>query len=143
MISETKTTSIYCVLDQLPEEQITALINKNLKPQYTTELIAPGMMKRHYCPKYKLQLNVTNSPDNHPLIAFGYVLSKAKHTINLSEDADLSQAAHNLFNAMYTMEHMLAINGYQLETTVVNVSPIPNDGIGRAINDRLKRAATK
>lgn len=96
---------------------------------------APGMMLKHYSPKCKLRLNTTNPQDNEALLAFGEDLIPTgfAETINLSAKKDLAEVAKNLFKSIHELED----KNYDS----IAVMPIPNIGIGLAINDRLKRAS--
>lgn len=89
---------------------------------------APGQLLRHYAPSAKLRLNVQTPENNEAYLGFG----PGGGTLNLSPDADLSEAAANLFSMLRT-----------LDTThsKIAVAPIPKHGLGEAINDRLTRAA--
>ena len=91
---------------------------------------APGQLLRHYAPKNILRINVENPKEDEFFIGFG----KIEGNLNLSSDGDLSEAASNLF-AFLRQADTLAKNGK------IAVAPIPKDGLGLAINDRLKRAS--
>lgn len=95
------------------------------------QIIAPGMLKKHYSPKIPVRLNVTIPHDNEAFLAFG---PKYDHleTLNLSKSGSLEEAAFNL----YAMLRALDQNQY----TSIAIAPIPSTGIGAAINDRLQRA---
>ncbi len=75
-----------------------------------------------------MRLNATDKRQGELLIGFGDI----KGDISLSTSGDLSEAAHNLFKTMRNADKSAAR---------IAVAPIPNQGIGIAINDRLKRAA--
>ena len=92
-------------------------------------LTAPGQMTSHYAPKAPMRLNVTRPDPGETLLGFGAVQAD----LNLSPDSDLVEAAANLFKHLHTLDHNNA--------TSIAVSPIPDTGLGLAINDRLKRAA--
>lgn len=91
---------------------------------------SPGMLTRHYAPSQPLRMNASAAQPGEALLGFGRVMEATK---NLSPDGDLVEAAANLFaflHALDTPDH----DG-------IAVSPIPETGLGRAINDRLRRAA--
>ena len=91
---------------------------------------SPGMLTRHYAPSRPLRMNASAAQPGEALLGFGRVMEATK---NLSPDGDLVEAAANLFaflHALDTPHH----GG-------IAVSPIPEIGLGRAINDRLRRAA--
>ena len=96
---------------------------------------SPGMLARHYAPAASLRLEAREVREGEALLAFGPVLpSHAGATINLSVDGDLAEAAANLFSALRALDAAGA--------EAVAVMPIPHEGLGEAINDRLQRAAT-
>ena len=89
--------------------------------------ISPGMLKKHYSPTVPLRINITNPRSDEILIGFG----KKYKEPNLSKSGDLDEAAANLF---YFLEK------YEAKGNKIAIAPIPNIGIGVAINDRLNRA---
>lgn len=91
---------------------------------------APGMLGSHYAPKARLRLDAASAREGEVLLGFGHVAGAAE---NLSESGDLTEATANLFAAL----HRLDATG----AAAIAVSPIPDRGLGRAINDRLRRAA--
>lgn len=93
---------------------------------------APGMLSSHYAPNAALRLNATHVEAGEVLLAFGAPLA-AKHVVNVSEQGDLAEASSNLFSALRALDRFGA--------TTIAVMPIPSEGIGEAINDRLRRAA--
>lgn len=97
-------------------------------------ILAPGMMASHYSPRATLRLNATDVRDGEALLAFGpQSFPVPKHIRNLSLHGDLQEAAANLFSMLRSLDSSGA--------SVIAVTPIPNDGLGEAINDRLSRAA--
>ncbi|WP_106639807.1 L-threonylcarbamoyladenylate synthase [Allosphingosinicella vermicomposti] len=90
---------------------------------------APGQMSSHYAPDKPLRLNVIESEPDEWLIGFGPVKGHA----SLSEKGDLIEAAARLFDALHEAEAQ--------SLPRIAVAPIPEEGLGQAINDRLKRAA--
>ena len=94
---------------------------------------SPGMLERHYAPARPLRLNATAVASDEALLAFGPPLPGAGATVNLSPARDLTEAAANLFAALRTLD--------QPRFTTIAVMPIPEAGLGAAINDRLRRAA--
>ena len=91
---------------------------------------APGMLSRHYAPRTPLRINAKKIRPGEVMLAFGKNLPHAK--ANLSTTGNLKEAAANL----YRMLHSLDTENY----AGIAVTPIPNIGLGRAINDRLQRA---
>jgi L-threonylcarbamoyladenylate synthase len=97
--------------------------------------LAPGMLASHYAPKTPLRLNAVDVRPGEALLAFGAgAPNGAPRTLNLSPSGDLIEAAANLFS------HLRALDA--AGATAIAVMPIPRDGLGEAINDRLARAAT-
>ena len=98
--------------------------------------IAPGMLASHYAPRAHLRLDARELRAGEALLAFGPALpggEKAVRALNLSPHGDLVEAAANLF------AHLRVLDGSGAGT--IAVMPIPHDGLGEAINDRLARAA--
>jgi L-threonylcarbamoyladenylate synthase len=89
---------------------------------------APGMLLRHYAPRLPLLLDVTERRPGMVLIGFGGV----EGDINLSPSGDLVEAAAGLFDAL----HRADASGAE----TIGVAPIPDHGLGAAINDRLRRS---
>lgn len=95
---------------------------------------SPGLLSRHYATRIPLRMMASAVARNEALLAFGPdPLKGAKITENLSERGNLLEAASNLFAMMRTLERP--------DCAGIAVMPIPDHGIGRAINDRLQRAA--
>ncbi|UWQ11263.1 threonylcarbamoyl-AMP synthase [Aliiroseovarius crassostreae] len=90
---------------------------------------APGQLTSHYAPNARMRLNAETLSPGERLLGFGPVDA----AYNLSASGDLVEAAANLF----AMLHRLDAEG----DAPIAVSPIPDHGLGRAINDRLRRAA--
>ena len=95
---------------------------------------SPGQLESHYAPRASIRLNATHIQTGEALLAFGAdAPSTAGPQFNLSRSGDLVEAAANLFAALRTLDASGA--------ATIAVMPIPNGGLGDAINDRLKRAA--
>ena len=90
---------------------------------------APGQLASHYAPSKPLRVNVSSAEADEYLIGFGEVAGDA----SLSPSADLIQAAARLFDLLHRADAS--------EKPRIAVAPVPNEGIGAAINDRLRRAA--
>lgn len=96
---------------------------------------APGQLKRHYAPSIPLKMDVHEVNKSQALLAFGpSPLLGAKKTLNLSPTADLIEAAANLFSMLHELDNTVFES--------IAVMPIPHQGVGIAINDRLSRAAS-
>jgi L-threonylcarbamoyladenylate synthase len=94
---------------------------------------SPGMLESHYAPDAELRLGVSSVPSRHSLLSFGkHAYSGFVAERNLSPAGDLVEAAANLFAMMRELDEIGA---------PIAVTPIPEHGLGLAINDRLRRAA--
>ena len=91
-------------------------------------ITAPGQLKRHYAPQMPLRLNVKAPREGETFLSFG----SAPGPFCLSATGDLVEAAANLFQMLHRADAL---------GRPIAVAPIPDDGIGRAINDRLRRGA--
>ncbi|EEE39103.1 Sua5/YciO/YrdC family protein [Rhodobacteraceae bacterium KLH11] len=110
-------------------EQIEDTLQTKLHHHQSGDLLtAPGQMQSHYAPDAPVRLNARSRRGDEVLLGFGPVACD----LNLSESGDLPEAASNLFAAL----HDLNSTGRPIA-----VSPIPDHGLGAAINDRLRRAA--
>jgi len=93
---------------------------------------SPGMLARHYAPNRPVGLNRTSFEKHEVILGFGP--SAPDSALNLSESGNLVEAAANLFAMLHQLD--------QGDAKAIAVMPIPETGLGIAINDRLKRAAT-
>jgi L-threonylcarbamoyladenylate synthase len=92
-------------------------------------ITSPGQMESHYAPENSIALNVT-APDSDDIhIGFG----DNAGVFNLSSSADMIEAAANLYHLLRQAD--------KADGSRITIAPIPDDGLGRAINDRLRRAA--
>jgi L-threonylcarbamoyladenylate synthase len=95
---------------------------------------APGQLHSHYAPRALVRLNALDVRPNEVLLAFGTPLkTDGRPALNLSPSGDLHEAAQRLFSALRQLDASGA--------TTIAVMPIPDHGLGEAINDRLSRAA--
>ncbi len=100
-------------------------------PNEANIIEAPGQLSSHYAPRKSLRLNVDSPSDDEYYIALGDAICN----YNLSLSRDMDEAASNLFAALHQGDNSNAIS--------IAIAPIADDGVGIAINDRLKRAAVK
>ncbi|MBY0292690.1 MAG: threonylcarbamoyl-AMP synthase [Alphaproteobacteria bacterium] len=114
------------------QEAVESLIGPLDRPLQNS-IKAPGMMKSHYAPLLPLRLNAYSPLEEEAFLAFGPTSYKGEHVLNLSEKADLKAAAANLFTMMRQLDHPSFCR--------IAVAPIPFNGLGLALNDRLQRAA--
>ena len=92
---------------------------------------SPGQLASHYAPEAALRLNAGTAAPGEVLVGFGPV----KGTLTLSDAGDLVEAAARLFHALREADRLAGRGGR------IAFAPIPETGLGRAINDRLRRAA--
>lgn len=101
------------------------------------EVSAPGMMASHYAPKARLRLDALEVKPGEALLAFGSFLparaDAAEKLLNLSKRGDLIEAASHLYAYLRELDAS-GVEG-------IAVAPIPGEGLGEAIRDRLTRAA--
>jgi L-threonylcarbamoyladenylate synthase len=117
----------------LPQEEIEAALGTAVSMAGTEDGAprSPGMLAIHYAPSLPVRPGVMNARPGEALIGFGPGCPGAAR--NLSAAGDLVEAAANLFAYLHELDRP--------EYTGIAVAPIPDEGLGRAINDRLKRAA--
>jgi L-threonylcarbamoyladenylate synthase len=116
-------------------EAIEDLIGVRLRrPAPDDTVRAPGMLQSHYAPQLPLRLNATSVAAGEALLAFGpKPLSGAATILNLSEQSNLQHAAARLFAMLHDLDRP--------DYDGIAVMPVPDEGLGAAINDRLRRAA--
>ena len=112
-----------------PASEFVPYISDLRLPEKKAAPSAPGMLKSHYAPNAAVRLNATEKRPGEAYLGFGQTNIDAD--LNLSEKGDLSEAARNLYAFLRRLDNV--------ET--IAVAPIPNLGLGEAINDRLQRAA--
>jgi L-threonylcarbamoyladenylate synthase len=127
----------------VPREEIERVLGRALAqapPEVESDSaqpLAPGMLASHYAPRTRVRLNAEHVASGEALLAFGlhrlHGANNAVATMNLSAKSDLDEAAANLFGYLRALDAKGA--------TTIAVMPIPNEGLGEAINDRLRRAA--
>ena len=118
----------------LPAEAIEAATGRAL-PRDTTpgRVAAPGQMSSHYAPSLPVRLGVMERMAGAALLGFGPVAGD----LTLSASGDLTEAAANLFDHLHAIDALARERGLAR----IDVAPVPETGLGRAINDRLRRAA--
>lgn len=118
-------------------EAATGLSVERPKATGTAAIEAPGMLASHYAPNAHVRLEASGIAAGEALIRFGAApvegMEKAQAVFELSPSGDLNEAAANLFGLLKKAD--------QTGAAGIAVTPIPNHGLGEAINDRLKRAA--
>ncbi len=114
----------------IDETDISEILGLDLKKKRKDlKITAPGQLSSHYAPKGSIRLNSKVFKKNEVSLGFGQILCD----LNLSPKGNLTEAAANLFDYLHRLDEMGAEK--------IAVSPIPEEGIGIAINDRLRRAA--
>jgi len=110
--------------------QLEGIAGKPAATVTSGKIEAPGQMLSHYAPTKPVRLDAETARSDEYHIGFGSVAGDT----NLSVNADLAEAASLLFSALHHAEAS--------EKPKIAVAPIPEDGIGLALNDRLRRAAS-
>lgn len=116
----------------VPVEALAAVLGRSLavggdadKPS------APGQLASHYAPRAGVRLNAVKAAPDEVLVGFGAI----KGALSLSETGDLVEAAARLFHTLREADQLAGPAGR------IGFAPVPETGLGRAINDRLRRAA--
>ncbi|KXV34039.1 translation factor Sua5 [Gluconobacter thailandicus] len=120
-------------------EDLRALCGPIHHPDDFTEALpaSPGRLASHYAPSLPVRLDAYEVEPDEALLAFGPSLPGAGLTWNLSEKGDLEEAAARLFAGL----RFLDAEGTKQGVTRIAAQPIPRQGLGLAIRDRLRRAA--
>tara|TARA_B100001057_G_scaffold144906_1_gene144796 strand:- start:828 stop:1760 length:933 start_codon:yes stop_codon:yes gene_type:complete len=113
-------------------------IEKTLKKKVTinnnpSKVSSPGQLKLHYSPGIPIRLNVKNTNQNEAYLSIKKIKQKKPNYYFLSKNGNLREAAKNLYSTLRKIKK----NKYKS----IAVGKIPNKGLGKTINDRLKRAA--
>lgn len=132
-------STVVALLDQprllrpgaITRHQIEAIIGKLGEAEHDAKR-SPGRLTRHYAPQSPVRLEATSPRAGEAYLAFG-TAAGGPRVWNLSPGADLSEAAANLFAYLRAAD--------QTNPTAIAIAPIPQEGLGEAINDRLRRAA--
>jgi len=112
----------------IAEDDIAQITGPLLRPAPDGPLASPGMLAKHYAPQAALRLNAAEAKSGEIFIGFGPV----HQSPTLSQSGDLTEAARNLYRLLRDLD------GPDVR---IAVAPIPDIGLGAAINDRLRRAA--
>jgi L-threonylcarbamoyladenylate synthase len=115
-------------------EELEALLGPIDEPALDGERRSPGMLLSHYAPSLPVRLDATGARPGEALLAFGPNPPPGfAQTLSLSESGDLREAAARLYASLRALDRP--------EFTGIAVMPIPERGLGAAINDRLRRAS--
>jgi len=125
-----------CILrpGKITTGDVENVLGQKIKISYNSKIIkSPGMLKKHYSPNIPILLNQKKCPKKFAFITFGSKYPVTRNSFNLSKKSNLNEAAKKLY--MYF--RIIKNKGYKK----IYVTQIPTRGIGKAINDRLNRAA--
>jgi L-threonylcarbamoyladenylate synthase len=103
------------------------------EPPRSGALRSPGMLQSHYAPRAKVRLEAVTLFEGEAGLDFGGVFAGHKNVLDLSPAGDLAEAAANLFAYLRELDAR--------RPAAIAVAPVPCEGLGEAINDRLRRAA--
>jgi L-threonylcarbamoyladenylate synthase len=121
----------------VPVEEIEAVADRPMVRAEGGKVVAPGMLASHYAPDAGVRLDADAVRPGEALLAFGprriAGAKAARAVLNLSETGDLREASRNLFAFLRQLDRSGAAS--------IAVEPVPVNGLGEAINDRLARAA--
>jgi len=116
----------------IPAEAIAAVLGAPLaEARVQAAPQAPGMLASHYAPAARLRMNAHQAGAGEVRIGFG----GGADGLTLSATGDLAEAATNLYAVLRAADRLAGPDG------CIAVAPVPDIGLGRAINDRLRRAA--
>ena len=119
----------------IPLEAVEQVLGLTLPQQLSSDNpAAPGQLSAHYAPKVPLRMNVTAPNREETWITFGTAATFSGASFSLSPSGDLIEAAARLFDTMHLAQEL---------GQPIAVMPIPKQGLGLAINDRLTRAAQR
>jgi L-threonylcarbamoyladenylate synthase len=119
----------------IPRATIEAVFGRPLATTPTAKpdmLIAPGMLASHYAPSAALRLDAAGLRPGEAGLDFGGRFTPGKHVLDLSPRGDTVEAAANLYGYLRRLDATGA--------EVIAVAPVPGDGLGEAVRDRLERA---
>jgi len=105
-------------------------LNLSINPK---KIVAPGQSNLHYSPGIPLRMNIKKPTNDEAFIIFKKRKNKLKNYFYLTTKNNIDEAAKNLYSCLRLIKN----KGYKS----IAVEKIPNNGLGKAINDRLKRAS--
>ncbi|MCA3509988.1 MAG: threonylcarbamoyl-AMP synthase [Rhodobacter sp.] len=117
----------------VPVEALETALGQPLLLREAGKITAPGQLAAHYAPGAPVRLDAIAARPNEVWIGFGP--QSAGAALTLSGTGDLAEAAARLFHTLREADRLAGPGG------AIAVAPIPERGLGRAINDRLRRAA--
>lgn len=110
-------------------EQIAAVLGQGSVAAATGQIEAPGQLASHYSPGKPVRLNAQTAEKDEFVIGFGSIAGD----VSLSPSGDMAEAASRLYDCLHAAQ--------QAAQPRIAIAPVPEEGIGTAINDRLRRAA--
>lgn len=110
-------------------EQIAAVLGQGSIAAGTGQIEAPGQLASHYSPGKPVRLNVQTAEKDEFVIGFGSIAGD----VSLSPSGDMAEAAARLYDCLHVAQRAAQPR--------IAIAPVPDEGIGTAINDRLRRAA--
>lgn len=117
----------------LSRDELEAALGRSIAVvEADAAVTAPGMLASHYAPRASVRLEAIAPAPGEAFLAFGNAPPMSGPSRNLSPGGDLREAARNLFTMLHELD---------AEAGAIAVAPIPETGLGEAINDRLRRAA--
>ena len=123
-------------LGSITYEKLKQIIPNTIISNEQSNSISPGLEKKHYSPNKPIRINIEKVLEGEALLNFSTnQLKSDKMELNLSLKGDLNEASKNLYNYMHILDNSDCIG--------IAVAPIPNENLGKTINDRLKRASFK
>ncbi|MHC9235928.1 L-threonylcarbamoyladenylate synthase [Pseudooceanicola sp. 502str34] len=118
----------------LPAEALAEVLGEMPQPpEAAAGITAPGQMTSHYAPRGRVRLEAIAPEPGETYLGFGPLPAGAEGAMTLSASGDLVEAAARLFHCLHELDRAGAER--------IAVAPVPDRGLGRAINDRLRRAA--
>ena len=135
VINIKKNQVIILRLGSITYETIRKIAPKTIINETYFNHLSPGQGKKHYSPNKKIRINVNSVLEGETLLNFGSNNLKSKiMELNLSYKRDLKEASKNLYNYLHILDNE--------NCRGIAVAPIPNNNLGKTINDRLKRASS-
>lgn len=117
----------------ITKEGLSKVLGTEVLDNISKDILAPGMMKKHYSPKTPIRINADSLNSGELGLGFGNI---SLGELNLSDKGDLIEAAANLYSMMRILDKKASMLG----SSYIAIAPVPLFGIGIAINDKLKRA---
>ena len=136
-VLQVKKNKIYILRrGSITEEEIRKKFKNLIIKKISNKKISPGNQKKHYSPNLPIRLNVKKVKKNESLLNFGKnKLFSNIYNLNLSKNGDLIEASKNFFHYLNILD--------KKDCEGIAVATIPFKGLGKTINDRLKRASFK